>query len=80
MYPLNMTKPATASTPAGFAVANDADEHRALTAHGYGPGLVEEVKEPAADDKEAVMAALDAAGIKYDRRLGLDKLKALLPA
>lgn len=83
MYPLNMTKAATAATPAGFAVANDADEHRALTGHGYGPALIEEA--PAEDgkavsEKDSVMAALDAAGIEYDRRLGLAKLRALLPA
>ena len=78
MYPLNMTKAATGAVPAGFALANDADEHRALTSHGYEPKLIEEA--PPEDEKTAVMAALDAAGIEYDRRLGLAKLKALLPA
>ena len=89
MYPLNMTKTAVGQVAAGFAVANDADEHRALTGHGYGPALVEAAKpaeDPAPEDgkavseKDAVMAALDASGIEYDRRLGLAKLKALLPA
>lgn len=37
MYPLNMTLPAP---QIGFAVANDEDEHKALTASGYGPAYV----------------------------------------
>jgi hypothetical protein len=37
MYPLNVQLP----TPQiGFAVANDADEHQALTAAGYQPAYV----------------------------------------
>ena len=37
MYPLDMKLPAPAI---GFAVANDEDEHQALTAKGYGPAFV----------------------------------------
>lgn len=86
MYPLNLTKPATVSDPAGFALANDIDEHRALTALGYSPALVEEADaNPSEDDGqghtvESVRAQLDAAGIAYDKRWGLAKLIALLPA
>ena len=71
MYPLNMTKAAVGNVPAGFAVANDADEHASLSEHGYEPNLT--------DERAATMAALDAAGVKYDKRLSVDKLKALLP-
>jgi hypothetical protein len=63
----------------GFAVANSEAEHIALTGYGYAPAFVPaEVGEP--DDKAAVMAALDAGGIAYDKRLGVAKLKALLSA
>ncbi len=37
MYPLNMQLPAP---KIGFAVANDEDEHKSLTATGYGPAYV----------------------------------------
>lgn len=37
MYPLNMQFPAP---QVGFAVANDENEHKALTAAGYGPAYV----------------------------------------
>ena len=43
MYPLNMT---LAAPQVGFAVANDEDEHKSLTAAGYGPAYV--APEPAA--------------------------------
>jgi hypothetical protein len=36
MYPLDMTL----VKGIGFAVANDEDEHQALTAKGYGPAYV----------------------------------------
>lgn len=39
MYPLDMTL----VKGIGFAVANDEDEHKALTAKGYGPAFVEPV-------------------------------------
>lgn len=83
MYPLNLSLKAPAI---GFAVANDAAEHEALTAYGYEPKFV---PEPDADPAEAdaeghtvesVRAKLDEAGIAYDKRLGLSKLVALLPA
>ena len=38
MYPLNMKLPAPG---VGFAVANDQDEHKALSERGYGPAFVE---------------------------------------
>lgn len=40
MYPLNMSN----TRLGGYAVANDIDEHRNLTALGYEPALVEEEK------------------------------------
>ena len=81
MYPLSMTLVAGI----GFAVANDEAEHQALTVAGYGPAFVVPDADPAeADDAghtvESARAALDAAGIAYDKRLGLAKLIALLPA
>lgn len=44
MYPLNLIKPAIAATQTaqGFAVANDATEHEALSALGYEPKFVAE--------------------------------------
>lgn len=83
MYPLNMKTP---GEQPGFAVANDEAEHQALTECGYEPKFV--AAEPEADPAEAdgeghtvqsVRAQLDAAGIPYDKRLGLAKLIALLP-
>lgn len=49
MYPLNMQL----SVGIGFAVANDADEHKALTLAGYGPAYVEPEELPAAASDEA---------------------------
>jgi outer membrane scaffolding protein for murein synthesis (MipA/OmpV family) len=78
MYPLNMTHAAV-----GFAVANDEAEHAALSDAGYEPKYV---KPEAADDEpdgltlDGVRAALDAAGVKYDKRIkDVEKLAALLP-
>lgn len=84
MYPLNVSLPAPAI---GFACANDEIEHEALTAAGYMPALIkaESVAAAMPDDdqststKAELMAALDAAGIDYDKRLGVEKLRALLP-
>lgn len=78
MYPLSMKLPAPAI---GFAVANDEAEHIALTDFGYEPGFVSTEPESDAEGHtvESVRAALDAAGIEYDKRLGLSKLVALLP-
>ena len=55
-------------------------EHRRLTASGYVPALVEP-DDAAAEEMglAEVRAKLDAAGIDYDKRLGLGKLRALLP-
>ena len=61
MYPLNMNLPAPA---VGFALANDAEEHQALTAAGYGPAYVA----PAAPDHDALMAEAEAKGVKVDKR------------
>jgi len=75
-YPLNMQLPAPAI---GFSVANNEAEHIALTSHGYTPAYVAPVVEAKAQSKDAIMAELDAAGIEYDKRLGVEKLAALLP-
>lgn len=78
MYPLNMTGP-------GYAVANDESEHQKLSDLGYMPKYEAQAEaDPAEADGaghtvESVRAALDAAGIAYDKRLGLAKLLALLP-
>ncbi len=69
MYPLNMTD------GNGFAVANNAEEHKRLTAMGYGPGLSAETEVEAAETVESLRAKLDAAGIAYDKRWGLAKLQ-----
>lgn len=74
IYPLNLALPAPA---VGFAVANDEAEHISLTACGYLPAFV--APEPV-HTLESVKAALDAAGVEYDKRLGLAKLVELLPA
>jgi hypothetical protein len=52
---------------------------------GYGPKYAEPDADPSEADAEghtveSVRAQLDAAGIAYDKRLGLAKLIALLPA
>ena len=81
MYPLNMSL----LSGIGFAVANDETEHQSLTACGYGPAYAVPDADPSEHDDaghtvESVRAMLDAAGISYDKRLGLSKLIALLPA
>lgn len=87
MYPLNLIKPTSDSNreAAGFALANDADEHQRLSDLGYEPKLVAADADPSESDGaghtvESVRAQLDAAGIAYDKRIGLAKLLALLPA
>lgn len=72
MYPLNVSLPAP---QIGYAVANDADEHKALAAAGYEPAFVAED----AHTVESVRAQLDALGVEYDKRSGLAKLLELLP-
>ncbi len=80
MYPLNVIKAALGTAPAGFALANDEAEHQALTMQGYEPAYVEPArKTDEVATKESIMAALDADDIEYDKRLGIEKLKALLP-
>jgi hypothetical protein len=80
MYPLNMML----TVGVGFAVANDEIEHAALTTAGYGPALVPEADPNESDGNGHTVASvrtrLDAAGIYYDKRLGLSKLVALIPA
>lgn len=83
MYPINLTKPAAANIPTGFAAANDEGEHQSLSAQGYEPKFVapaEDDDETKAETKAEITAALDAAGIAYDKRLSAAKLKELLPA
>lgn len=71
----------TLTAGVGFAVANGEDEHKALTAAGYGPAFVApETADAQGRTLEQVRAELDAAGIVYDRRQGIAKLLALLPA
>lgn len=77
MYPLSMK---TAEDQPGFAVANDEAEHAALSELGYLPKLEADANEDGKVDKTEVMAALDKAGVEYDKRWGLERLKALLPA
>lgn len=81
MYPLNVMN----TKLGGYAVANDEDEHLRLSDMGYEPKLVKPDADPAEADAAghtvaSVRAQLDAAGIAYDKRLGLPKLLALLPA
>jgi hypothetical protein len=86
MYPLNMTL----SGAVGYAVANDAAEHAALTLAGYVPpiaGPQEDVSppqpsappaDPAPDSVESIRVALDAKGTAYDKRWGKARLMELL--
>lgn len=63
----------------GYAVANSAEEHQALTARGYGPAYVgAETALPAGDTIESVREKLDALGIAYDKRWGLSRLLTLV--
>lgn len=85
MYPLNLKRMGMGYVQTGFAVANDADEHQRLSDDGYEPKIVA-ADVPAADATEgdtptfaSVRKNLDLLGIPYDKRMGLDKLKALLP-
>jgi len=71
----------------GFIV-KDAEEHaaRASETKTYADGSMATGLAPLPDQSpeeqhtvETLRTALDAAGIAYDKRLGLEKLKALLP-
>ena len=80
MYPLNMQL----AVGTGFAVANSDEERDALLTHGYvSPDDMPEADPAEADNAghtvQSVRAVLDGAGIAYDKRLGLNKLLALLP-
>lgn len=81
MYPLNMIHAGIG----GYAVANTEAEHAALSDMGYEPKLQISEADPAETDGQghtvqSVRAALDAAGIAYDKRFGLARLMTLLPA
>lgn len=78
MYPLNLNN----AVSGGFAVANDEEEHAALSEAGYEPkfAVSEQETDEAGHTVESVRAALDAAGITYKKTFGLAKLVALLPA
>lgn len=81
MYPL----PMTLTSGIGYAVANSEAEHKALTDLGYGPKYAEPDADPSEADGaghtvESLRAQLDTLGITYDKRFGLAKLMALLPA
>lgn len=88
VYPLNMRN----ASAGGFALASDEAEHKALSDAGYEPKWtpaedvvpVREHPLPKAEEQvvqtvESLRAKLDAAGIAYDKRWGIDKLKAALP-
>lgn len=90
-YPLHMT--VMHHGVPGFAVANDENDHRELSNRGFEPKLVEvhassmppplddtEDDSGAPDERAQIMKRLDDAGIQYDARLGIRKLKKLLPA
>ena len=72
MYPLSVSLP---SPLIGFALANDASEHKTLSDAGYVPAYV---AQDTAYTLETARAALDKAGIEYDKRLGLAKLIELI--
>lgn len=86
-YPLSLQN----AKIGGYAVANDEAEHKALSDMGYAPAYVAPESPSAADADpaeadgaghtvESVRAQLDAQGIGYDKRFGVAKLVALLPA
>lgn len=60
MYPLNMNLPAPA---VGFALANDVEEHKALSEAGYGPAYVAPEL-----DRDALMTQAEAKGLSVDGR------------
>ena len=70
MYPLNMTL----KIGIGFAVANNEAEHKSLNDAGYWPAF----EESNVTDIDAIRAVLDARGISYDKRLGIEKLRQLI--
>lgn len=79
-YPLNLRNPNE-----GFALANDEDEHKALSERGYEPRHIPQDADPNESDSAghtvaSVRTQLDGLGVPYDKRLGVEKLLALLPA
>jgi hypothetical protein len=58
MYPINVQ---LQSPQIGYAVANDAEEHKALSAAGYLPAFE-------GADRDALIAQLEAKGVKVDKR------------
>lgn len=68
----------------GYAVANDVREHQALTAMGYEPPLdetpldVPHVPVPELDTVDALRLKCETAGVPYDKRWGVARLKAAL--
>jgi hypothetical protein len=76
MYPLSVSLPAPLI---GFALANDASEHKTLSDAGYVPAYVaQDTAYTLETARAAARAALDKAGIEYDKRLGLAKLIELI--
>lgn len=68
---------------ADTAVFHDADEaYKAALASGhkdtYAPEAWEPATDPEADEKTALQAKLDAAGIAFDKRYGVAKLRELV--
>jgi len=57
------------------AVLKDAEDRKAEAA----AAAKKDAEEAEARTVEAIRARLDELGIKYDKRLGLEKLKELLP-
>jgi hypothetical protein len=93
MYPLNMTNPAAggfavANDEAEHQALTGAGYGPAFIAPEVAPEVAADdadTADPAESDSqghtvESVRAQLDAAGIAYDRRLGLQKLLNLIPA
>ena len=71
-------------TAAGAFVVQNAEEHAKHPDASLVPLGTEPVAEPVIEPvegatKEDVCAQLDALGIAYDKRLGLDKLQKLIP-
>lgn len=74
MYPLHMK-----SAAGGFALANDDAEHRALSAQGYEPKLVEDGADSATlSEFEQLKAEAEQRGIKVPGNWGVKKLREYL--
>lgn len=85
MYPLNMTNPA-----GGYALANDADEHKSLSDSGYEPKIAVAATAAVSTDTPVAPSAglsvaqlkdaLDAKGIEIPEGAKKPDLAALLDA